>query len=211
MLGWMLVLGCMIAAVALAVFAGGRLLTKHPLTSSSGSGDANVDPFDRAVNDGLWTDASKRSQLLEGFHVKVIRAELGEVLGRDGSEGVQTLQKDGLQIGLEIRNTDRETTKSYQSWYAASREGEAHAQLSDSLGNVYPLLYFADVDQLRGHTASAELAFGQRVRDVVFFEVPTNVDRNRVTCFYLRLSAAPLGTRGHFQFRIPISMVQNWQ
>jgi hypothetical protein len=202
----------MVVVVALLVFAGGRFFFFLLTSGDTKSDDSTIDQIDPAAGNQLWTDAGKkRSQLLEGYHVKVIRAELDQVLGRDSSNTVQTLQKDGLQIGLEIRNTERETTKPYTSWYAASREGEAHAQLSDNMGNVYPLLYFADVHQLRGHTAEAQLPFGQRVRDVLVFEVPKEVDRNQVTYFHLRLAMTPLGARGHFQFLIPISMVQNWQ
>jgi hypothetical protein len=213
--GWLLLLGCLVVVVALLVFLGGKLLSAlNNKSSQAASGEAlnsEDNEYELANDDQLWTDASKRSQLLEGYLVKVIRAELGDVRGRDSSNTVQTLEKDGLQIGLEIRNAERESTRRYQSWYAASREDAAHAQLRDDLGNIYPLLYFADVHELQGHTAEAELVFGQRVRDVLIFEVPKGVDRNRVTYFHLRLEAAPLGRRGRFQFLIPISMVHNWQ
>jgi hypothetical protein len=146
-----------------------------------------------------------------GFEVKVVRAELGQVLGRDETNAVQTLHEDGLQFALEIRNVERNATLHYKSWYADSREGDTSAELKDNLGNTYPLVYFKNVTQLRGHEAEAKLDPSQKVRDILVFEIPAAVDRHQVTHFHLLLEANPLNTAGRFRFRIPVSMVTNWQ
>lgn len=160
---------------------------------------------------GHWTDASRATVKLGVYEVRVLGAELGPVLGRDQQRRVTTVADLGLQVFLEIRNRSDEPT-SYRSWYTVAVQGEqtVGVDLLDNVGNRYPLLAFPEGMQLRNHTVGAELDPGQRVRDVLIFHIPSEVDRSQVRDFFLWLDAASQGGEGELRFKIPSSMVRNW-
>lgn len=216
---WLLLIAATLL-VAAVVFWGGRQwlsVSSRPTMQQASSGTQpiikqSVKRFTTSdLLAGHWTDASRATVKLGVYEIRVLGAELGPVLGRDQQRRVTTVADLGLQVFLEIRNRSDEPT-SYRSWYTVAVQGEqtVGVDLLDNVGNRYPLLAFPEGMQLRNHTVGAELDPGQRVRDVLIFHIPSEVDRSQVRDFFLWLDAASQGGEGELRFKIPSSMVRNW-
>jgi hypothetical protein len=160
------------------------------------------------IADG-WADARTKSLRTSAFEVKILRVERGPVLGRDVNGAAMTLDDEGIMVYLRVRNIS-DATRNYSSWYAASasEDADVHAELTDNLGNVYPLQYFAGASRLRGHTPEAELVPSQRIEDVLVFDIPASVQIPTVSHFLLKLDGNLLGSGQPFQFAIPRAMLR---
>jgi hypothetical protein len=184
-----------------------RTRTSPLPTSTGGAGESSP----RESEQG-WADATKVALRLGNWEVRITRAELGPVIGRDAQNAVVPLNDQALQIALQVRNLAPETLE-YRSWYATSilEGGIISADLVDDRGFQYALEAFGEGQKLRGHTPRIRLEPGQRVQDLLVFHIPPDLDRAVVQSFRLWLEGGAVGVAGKFQFEIPVAMVQNWR
>lgn len=176
-------------------------------TSTGGGGESSPSESEQG-----WADATQVALRLGNWEVRITRAELGPVIGRDAQDAVVPLNDQALQIALRVRNLAPETLE-YRSWYATSilEGGIVSADLVDDRGFQYALEAFGEGRKLRGHTSQIRLEPGQRVQDLLVFHIPPDLDRAAVKSFRLWLEGGVVGVAGKFQFEIPVSMVQNWR
>jgi hypothetical protein len=172
---------------------------------------AGQKPGDEPVR---WADASLASLQANQVLVGIPRVEYAEVLGRDQSNRI--IASDGrryLLVHLKIQNMGKRIVD-YRSWYgnAFDDDGTARvAQLADAFGRSFDLMVFADARSIKGHVPKAELAPGDRIGDLLVFQLPEGFAGKSPEHLLLELPALACGGTGCYRFRIPCTMIEGWE
>ncbi|MBM3999529.1 MAG: hypothetical protein FJ297_08335 [Planctomycetes bacterium] len=182
------------------------------------SSDSNTPSMDRRESGSSANekpvkeaDASKASLRQGVYEVRIVRAGIGPILGRDASNAVVTLADECLRITLQVQNVSK-VTVDYRGWYSESlrEDGPVAAKLTDDRSRPYSLLEFGEGDKVQGIQTDVDLEPSRRVTDSLIFDVPSDLDRSSVRAFHLWLDGAAQGIEHPFRFRIPVDMIEGW-
>lgn len=154
-----------------------------------------------------WPIATQSGHTLDGVTVRVQSVQVGPVRAKnaDGTAFVSDRQ-DYWTVRLRIRN-GKETSIEYQTWHAADFGGEA-ATMKDDNGNSFVMQQFEDVALLQGQTLKKTLAPRESTLDVIVFEAPEGLDRDKLRELRLELPGAACQVNGVFRQVIPKSLVE---
>ncbi len=150
-----------------------------------------------------YSSALARAQRLGGIRVQVTRIRYAPVVAKTNTNKVlRTKGASFLQIELEIQNRTTLPVQ-YQTWYGSTftwKNWELTATLIDDQDRRWPLVVFDDAKAIRGHTRQAQLDPGDRIRDLLVFEPPTDDWPADVQSWELFLPALALQIEGGFGF-----------
>lgn len=151
--------------------------------------------------EGEWADASQEAVRQRGVQVRVLGVTQGKTKIGPGKDKIT--KQGWLQIRLSVRNLSIDRRLVYQSWSQASGEPAAAAQLRADTS--LPLRPWESELFLEGQTAQANLAPGQGLEDLLFFDPPPA----EATSLFLELPASAWGGEGTLRFAIPRTMIRH--
>ncbi|TWT29663.1 zinc ribbon domain-containing protein [Blastopirellula retiformator] len=207
----------LVFAVAKALLTGGG--EDAPVAEVANETNTNVgnkiqEIMDRAENDDSfyinWSDASKKSKILDGLKVKVHHVDWGEVRGHDEQGELQTSGRPFMVVYLEIGNRSGKPIH-FKTWYGTefkSPAGFRTAQLSDEQRNIYYPTRFDDIARLKWNTPEKTFEPKEDGTDSIVFDVGEDFNPKTVQNLYLDLPGQAIGEGGSFRFKIPRSMIQ---
>lgn len=123
----------------------------------------------------VWSDVRANAlQTIGGLGVKVVQTSVGKARARDESNRVVFTGNEYLRIGIEVESFKKEPYE-YVSWYGREIEqfsGADRVRLYDSDDDELAPHVFADVRSLEGHTPKRTLESRDKLRDVLYFDLP---------------------------------------
>jgi hypothetical protein len=158
-----------------------------------------------------WDDAKAGPRTLGPAMVEIVRAEYGEVRGKDAEGNVIISDTPYLMILLRVENRQRSPIN-YRSWYGndfKSSYGPLRVRLIDQAQHEFKWTIFNDVKQVRWHTPTAIIEAGKHVEDVIVFTLPENVEPGSLKFVRLELPSEAVGQNGtFFRFQISREMIE---
>jgi hypothetical protein len=209
----MLLLGVGTVTVALLVF-----LQRNSRDQAAGrNGGRSDSPFvsnSNSTGDAphRWLKASQGALRIGATKVEIVRAEYGEVRGKDEFGVVVISPQRYLQVLVRVENSGLKPIQ-YNSWYGndfPTADGSVRAQMHDNLARDYPWVLFDDVQRVRWNVPAATIEPRKYTEDVMIFQLPEGGDLAAVEYFRLELPAAATGQAGFYYFELPRDMIDEF-
>jgi hypothetical protein len=159
---------------------------------------------------GEWTIANQSGYTIDGVTVRVQSVQIGPVRAKnsDGTAFVSDRQ-DYWTVKLRIRNGS-ENSIEYRTWHTADFPGDnlRSAIMKDDTGKRFVMQQFEDVSVIQEQTLKKTLSPRESTIDVIVFEAPDGIDKEKLKELRLELPGAACQVKGVFRQIIPKSLIE---